>query len=979
MKNFFVLLVGLSFSVFLFTNNASFALEESDNWDAYCSTILDGAGSSIAPVGANSYCYGRAANGGSRTTTNTSAQNPNPESYLIKNNLKMGSRDSSTNGDVTRLQAFLIQIGYLSSAPTGYFGTATRKAVIKYQKSKGLTAEGFVGGLTRNMISSESRSGNSISGSSVNTYNTGETNPSSGSIACRYATPPEGCSFVKGKEYNSTNNCGMVLSCKSESEAQYLCDYTAPREGCKLVPGPNYNPKNGCGRILACNTKPTDPTDTIGATATPSITVLSPNGGEVYKPGQQITITWKSTGLSSTDNVYIGIIGDDNTSICVEALVKVSNTGSFIYTIPDPGVSPDIRSGRQCYNTSYGNHFKVNVQYYNVDRDTFWDHSDNLFTITTPTATGATTSSCTPTSTPSITILSPKGDEIYKIKDKINVKWTSCNLPVGTGIYAQLHNTNTISESTLIPDTIVTTGSFSNVSTITQNDGEENFYQQASIIVNPNIIGGFGKHFKIRLLATDSIYNIRPTAEIYSTGLFSIVSSDSSSLTVTSPNGGESYKAGGDILVKWSTNNVSSTDKIKLGLIYNGGGGGSAGDVWLSNLAGSQSFLNDGSETVQIPKNLPWASVNEWFSGNHYTISAEIENSTLRDVSDNLFTIDAGRMIPIDYNSPCTGNTITVKEDGLINSGGTAIFSKLGMNISSHPEILKYRIQWFNGTWSPWYVPGVEDQDWKNNYDGSERRVWSYFDDHTHEYVKCVSTTSNPNDKILISFDLNGGSGAIKSPLFGPNVSIPASYIPTRNGFTFDGWEEIKKDYSGNFMSQIYHSGNTYSFKYSMTLRALWKKVAEQETAICGYPAPQEGCTLVPGKNFNPINNCGLVLSCKNTEETTEETIERTDLFMKPRVYGVGSYQFARSLTKGMRGEDVKMLQKFLNTQGYKVELSGYYGEKTKEALTNFQNAHKAEILDKAGVDQGTGDFYFLTLSFVNELLLNSSSINLNN
>ncbi|MFA5783020.1 MAG: peptidoglycan-binding protein, partial [Bacteroidales bacterium] len=90
----------------------------------------------------------------------------------------------------------------------------------------------------------------------------------------------------------------------------------------------------------------------------------------------------------------------------------------------------------------------------------------------------------------------------------------------------------------------------------------------------------------------------------------------------------------------------------------------------------------------------------------------------------------------------CTSTT-NVVEAALGNPGGTGPFEKLGLDISAHPEILKYRIQWSNGGWSDWYVPGVDDQDWLNNLDGTARRIWSYFDDHTHEYIKCLSSTSS--------------------------------------------------------------------------------------------------------------------------------------------------------------------------------------------------------------------------------------------
>jgi len=51
-------------------------------------------------------------------------------------------------------------------------------------------------------------------------------------------------------------------------------------------------------------------------------------------------------------------------------------------------------------------------------------------------------------------------------------------------------------------------------------------------------------------------------------------------------------------------------------------------------------------------------------------------------------------------------------------------------------EIIAYRIQWFSGGWSDWYVKGINDIDWVTN-GNSQRRVWSCFEDNTHDYIYC--------------------------------------------------------------------------------------------------------------------------------------------------------------------------------------------------------------------------------------------------
>lgn len=62
--------------------------------------------------------------------------------------------------------------------------------------------------------------------------------------------------------------------------------------------------------------------------------------------------------------------------------------------------------------------------------------------------------------------------------------------------------------------------------------------------------------------------------------------------------------------------------------------------------------------------------------------------------------------------------------------------------------IIAYKIKWFNGRWSGWYVPGINDMDWKFNrfsntrcsfpvHHNTVRLVWSYFYDHVHSYIIC--------------------------------------------------------------------------------------------------------------------------------------------------------------------------------------------------------------------------------------------------
>ncbi len=77
---------------------------------------------------------------------------------------------------------------------------------------------------------------------------------------------------------------------------------------------------------------------------------------------------------------------------------------------------------------------------------------------------------------------------------------------------------------------------------------------------------------------------------------------------------------------------------------------------------------------------------------------------------------------------------------------GRDTWAVLGLDEPPH-KILRYRIYWSSGIWSPWYTPLKGDIDWVRSSDGSERRIWAYFDDHAFEYETCGQDINNANIK----------------------------------------------------------------------------------------------------------------------------------------------------------------------------------------------------------------------------------------
>ncbi len=80
---------------------------------------------------------------------------PNPtattsHSFTFTLSLTAGSQGN----EVTQLQQILVNLGYLTTSPTGYFGTKTEQALKKLQTAHGLTGVGVVGPLTRTLLNS---------------------------------------------------------------------------------------------------------------------------------------------------------------------------------------------------------------------------------------------------------------------------------------------------------------------------------------------------------------------------------------------------------------------------------------------------------------------------------------------------------------------------------------------------------------------------------------------------------------------------------------------------------------------------------------------------------------------------------------------------------------------------------------------------------------------------------------------------------
>ena len=109
--------------------------------------VSSGGGGGGGIVGGSlSVGYTNASSTAGTGTGSTGGQELGAAAYNFTKNLTIGS----TGTDVTALQNLLIADGYLTAAPTGYFGGLTQAAVKKFQAAHKISPQsGYVGALTR--------------------------------------------------------------------------------------------------------------------------------------------------------------------------------------------------------------------------------------------------------------------------------------------------------------------------------------------------------------------------------------------------------------------------------------------------------------------------------------------------------------------------------------------------------------------------------------------------------------------------------------------------------------------------------------------------------------------------------------------------------------------------------------------------------------------------------------------------------------
>nr|NIO82508.1 hypothetical protein [Candidatus Aminicenantes bacterium]NIQ68369.1 hypothetical protein [Candidatus Aminicenantes bacterium]NIT24412.1 hypothetical protein [Candidatus Aminicenantes bacterium] len=291
-------------------------------------------------------------------------------------------------------------------------------------------------------------------------------------------------------------------------------------------------PSDNClVRIGEIDGQPEDVSDAVFTIVSPSpgaITVTSPNGGETWEADSSYEIKWTSTGI---DFVTIDYSPDYGTTW--KTIVQATpNSGSFDWTTPDT-------ASEECLVRITSNDGGSDPRPSDV--------SDSVFSIVLPPS-------------PTITVTAPNGGEQLIVGSSINITWLAVNMEEPRKDVKIEYSVNSGQDWTIITEAVDNNGDYDWLVPDTPSE---------TCLVRISEIDGQP------LDVSDAV--------------FSIVQPVPGEITVTSPNGGETWTVGSTQEIKWTGSGIDSVT-IEYSQDY--------GTTWKTIV---QTTANNGSFDWTIP------------------------------------------------------------------------------------------------------------------------------------------------------------------------------------------------------------------------------------------------------------------------------------------------------------------------------------------------------------------------------------------
>ncbi len=382
----------------------------------------------------------------------------------------------------------------------------------------------------------------------------------------------------------TSDNC-VKEPCDNWVKEYFCLPYSTVNIGLGGVAEEDYKCPNGC-KDGACL-----------ATTTPSITVLSPNGGEKWAFGSAYNITWKASGIDIVNIELEKWAGDDGQVYAGGPLTQIIDENISVslgfYSWP----LGHLKGGTIA---STGSYYRIRIvktgdtsSYYQQIADV----SNDYFSIVAATALPDI----------QITDITPVSVVQNQFTNYIATIKNNSSQNITTPFVVNLGGTATTISSLAAWQTTTVNASF------------------GLSILGPNEVCAVADIWNTVAESNESNNTFCKTVNV--------VTASASSITVTSPNGGEKWEMENTYEIKWNASSYSSGSTVQIGL---------RDTRYDPNLASGEATIvnttNIGSYSWTIPKELPGMTLG---TGNVYKIVVYIEGGGTGkfDYSDNYFSI----------------------------------------------------------------------------------------------------------------------------------------------------------------------------------------------------------------------------------------------------------------------------------------------------------------------------------------------------
>ena len=359
-----------------------------------------------------------------------------------------------------------------------------------------------------------------------------------------------------------------------------------------------------------------------------------------------------------------------------------------------------------------------------------------------------------------------------------------------------------------------------------------------------------------------------------------------------------------------------------------------------------------------------WA--NPWHGYTTATFGQECSDGDNDDICDTIDTCPNLYNPTLQVNLTSTGEAValTPLAPVLLNQDGTVYINDAPMSYSGTD---------YNSLFVPY---GIQTQSFVVDNNGSSFSLNNNFSFDTSK------TT------YVYLFRLFGFTGPYTS--INGNYTAYSQFTPNEFSSNFDqvfvssGLSQLGGEYSIDFSSQAFTLGQSEDCSVATTTPTVVHRrrtvdvtpPSEEETTEQPTTPSITGTTNEATSSSTSTSTTATTTESSSTTPTTLPVTQTPDTTPTPTPVPTPTETFTRNLGLYSIGNDVKLLQVYLNNHGFIISQTGAgskgnetttYGQKTVQAVKKFQEAHASELLTPYNLTQGTGYFGTATRKWVNE------------